>query len=124
MTDLTTFLTARLDELEATARAASPGSWKLWGMTVMADQDGSGNVDHAVGVAQALYRDVNGKPRTFDARHIATHDPAYVLADVEAKRAMLAMHADGDCHIGKNWTLMYLARPFKDHPDFDPAWLA
>lgn len=46
------------------------GRWKLWGMSVLADQDGTSNVDHAVPVANTFML-VNGKPRTFDADLIA-----------------------------------------------------
>lgn len=49
----------------------TPGVWKVWGMTVMADQDGTGNVDTAVEVARTAMRDEHGKPRTFDADFIA-----------------------------------------------------
>lgn len=69
-----------IERLRAVAEAATPGVWKLWGMTVMADQDGTSNVDTAVGVAHTLYRDENDKPRTFDAEHIAAFDPPTVLA--------------------------------------------
>ena len=74
MTDL------NLTELRKVAEAATPGVWKLWGMSVMADQDGTSNVDTAVSVAHTLYRDEHGKPRTWDAQHIATFDPPTVLA--------------------------------------------
>lgn len=69
-----------LDEMRAVAEKATPGSWKLWGMTVMADQDGTSDVDHAVPVADTFYRDEHGKPRTWDATFIATFDPPRVLA--------------------------------------------
>lgn len=78
-----------------------------------------------------------------DARHIARHDPARVLRDVEAKRALLAKHARGDfpydpedgpgdyswtercdgCHeVTPCSTMRLLAAPFSDHADFDPSW--
>lgn len=78
-----------------------------------------------------------------DAAHIARHDPARVLRDVEAKRALLAKHARGDfpfdpedgpgdyswtercdgCHeVTPCSTMRLLAAPFSDHADFDPSW--
>lgn len=83
-------------------------------------------------------------------RHIARHDPATVLADVVAKRAIIAMHElceqkntpsmvargapefyrycecqseDGVIHGA--WpcdTLKHLAAPYASHPDFKPEW--
>lgn len=71
--------------------------------------------------------------------HIARHDPARVLADVAAKRAILDLHAAGhECSVYDHrgeinrcaWvlpdevcsTVQLLALPFAEHPDFDPAW--
>jgi hypothetical protein len=60
--------------------------------------------------------------------------PARVLADVQAKRAILAEHerrskliADGyyDDYaelVDLNWLISLLAQPYADHPGFDPAW--
>lgn len=50
----------------------TPGVWKIWGMTVMADQDGSNNVGNAVLVARTALANEFGSPRTFDADLIAT----------------------------------------------------
>lgn len=59
-------------------------------------------------------------------------DPARVLADVAAKRAIvakwhsLAEQADhptiGAHCTGVGLTLHLLAQPYSSHPDFDPAW--
>lgn len=91
-------------------------------------------------------------PSKFDAEHIARHDPARVLADVAAKRAILDLHrprvpygyghsldemlADGSaaCSVCGDQgvdittvyhpcdTLLVLARVWAEHPDFAPAW--
>lgn len=66
--------------LRERAANTTPGVWKLWGMTVMADEDGTSNVDTAVGVANTLYRDEHGKPRTWDADYIAAMQPSVGLA--------------------------------------------
>ena len=76
-----------LTELRQTAAKATPGVWKLWGMTVMADQDGTSNVDSAVEVAHTVYRDERGKPRTWDAMHIAAFDPPTALALLDRMEA-------------------------------------
>lgn len=82
------------------------------------------------------------------ARHIARHDPARVLGEVEAKRAILAEHEhvpavqqsdahryefgcrtchnDPDCGetLGLGWceTVRHMAAPFGDSPGYNPAW--
>jgi hypothetical protein len=74
-----------------------------------------------------------------DAAHIALNDPAYVLADIAAKRRILAEVVELidslDARIESEWgsgayrptgesdlLLQLLALPFADHPDYDPAW--
>jgi hypothetical protein len=62
---------------------ATPGEWKLWGMSVMADQDGSSEVARAKKVANTFFSDERGSPRTHDASLIAeTHNalPAMLSA--------------------------------------------
>lgn len=83
-----------------------------------------------------------GNPDAAAREHIARHDPARVLRDVEAKRAILRAHwrdndgagpvcytcGDADPNTGKRegeWpceTLRLLALPFADHKDFDESW--
>lgn len=146
MSDLVAFLSARLGDDEATAKAASPGPWFSW----IEGRDGRGG-DSFIGTEGEadLYVSV-GKgyhPKwEADQDFIARHDPARVLAEVEAKRAILAGHAPGYpvtypkpsgqptcgvCHAGgwdwepENWpclTVRALAAVYSDHPDYDPAW--
>jgi hypothetical protein len=75
--------------------------------------------------------------------HLAPGWTAYILADVDAKRAILADHEAmpvGDrvfcrrCGEPPQWgfdagtveypcpTLLALTLPYVDHPDYDPAW--
>ena len=118
---ITEFLTARLDEDEATARASEfPAEWvarpDMTNQPIMA-----GGYRIATSAASVM-------------GHIARHDPARVLADVAAKRAIVALHSasDGrdpscssidypelaeDCE-----TLRAMLQPFADHPDYDKAW--
>jgi hypothetical protein len=77
-----------LDELERLLAAATPGKWKLWAADVMADQDGTSNVDTAKHVASTHFTDTEGHPRTNDAQLIcALHRNARGLID--AARAAL-----------------------------------
>jgi hypothetical protein len=82
-----------------------------------------------------------GSPSDAEARHIARQDPARVLAQCEAVRRIVETHrgwhvcpnAGNDGYTdygdgsGDEWepicpTLLALAQPYADHPDFDPAW--
>lgn len=99
---LVDFLRARFDEDEAPARAADAGL---------------GNV-----LNQVEYSDSAAEA---DERHIARHDPARVLREVEAKRRVvdryswLREHGDtGDMA----WVLPLLAAAYADHPDYRPEW--
>ncbi|WP_433078897.1 DUF6221 family protein [Dactylosporangium sp. CA-052675] len=105
MTDLLAFLAARLDEDERVARAAAgggrwsyPGSdsvagWALYDEAwVIANLKTYEHETYDYAARMPAMRD----PRYVDAdangRHIARHDPARVLREVEAKRALLALH--------------------------------
>ena len=145
MSDLVAFWRARLDEDEAAARRATAGPWRYDPTREWRDPDrpfsgGEESVfagpegDDATTVCCTGPSD--DPPSMDDARHIARWDPARVLADVAAKRVIVEMHRpwggslpDGtiDCQIC-GWrrfgclTLLALAQPYADHPDFDPAW--
>jgi len=132
MSDLVAFLRARLDEDEAVARSSADAFRFMQG----GDYSGvwtCGQKSH--------YPEVD--------QHIARWDPVRVLAEVAAKRAVLDLHQliqrdhmvfdpndesavrpieiipTDDCNACDGWpcpTLLALAQPFADHPDFDPAW--
>ncbi|WP_128977268.1 DUF6221 family protein [Streptomyces roseicoloratus] len=120
--DLVEFLTARLDEDERTARGV------LW--------DGSGNelqwslpFSATIQVGTELFTTDDGAV----AEHIARHDPARVLAEVDAKRRILAdyerfvaerrrMMGGWDSYPEVSPILAALALPYADHPDYDEAW--
>lgn len=147
------FLTARYDEHEQTAKSAmwtdEAGVWRVFHGTeryerqwVVEDALGAG-----VAIVQAEDSDNEGI-----SQHIARHDPASVLAEVESKRAILAEHPVmsgyddrvreilicGTCsatetdQAGHEWrigtpypctTVRLLALPYAaSHPDYDPAW--
>ncbi|MBM4686427.1 hypothetical protein GS532_22405 [Rhodococcus hoagii] len=67
-----------------------------------------------------------------EALHIARHDPARALREVEAKRNIVDECAEV-INLPGGWeyddtpdlawlTLRNLASAHSDHPDFDPAW--
>lgn len=149
------FVLARLAEVEQEARAAvgravfhqNTGEWvartihdsygpRLF-LFALAENDARTQVADLTTAWEADERAV----------HIARHDPARILADVAAKRAIVALHhtSEGRPHmaaLGYNdagrdpscssrdypeisddcETLLNLAALDATHPDFDPAW--
>lgn len=99
MTGLVEWLLAVLDEHEEVARAASPGPWTYGDIDSVA---GGMIYDPTVAIASVDYDVEPGDPRIRRDRpveqadatgqHIALHDPAAVLTDIAAKRAILAIH--------------------------------
>lgn len=140
--ELVDFLHARLDEDESAARDATNDPWwdedtsaRFWG------DERDAEVACSQGRVATLPHEKNG---VLNAIHIARHHPARILAEVETKRRLLEVHApqpepfspsQKGCRVCSdnvrsdwraNWpclTLRMLARPYRDHPDFDPAWL-
>ena len=125
---LVEFLRARLDEREQQARAAQerhPAPWRMrdhhsdyW---MVLDCNG-----HVV-----VYDE--GTPSEAAAEFIATNEPAYVLADVASKRALIEEIEGLETQIDNEWgsgqgfhdgetALRFLAAPFAGHPDFHPSW--
>ena len=134
---LTEFLTARLDEDEATAHYAGPHivAWltfrgsagEMLYTTVAAGDEGDERVWAADG---------NELPEPASVRVV--YDPARALRDVAAKRAIFAEHErlrsiarsfapdDGPMSTGRvqamRTALSILAAVYSDHPDYDPEW--
>jgi hypothetical protein len=134
--DLVEFLRARLLEDELAAAGTLPPALQIgrlrgkpvlhWKIT----ESGRGVIDKDGGTLRA--RDIFPA----EAAHAIRHDPARVLAEVEAKRQIVDLAAGmlaaakGDSEVdhygglsAAEETLLLLARPFRDHPDFNPAWL-
>ena len=126
ITALTATLTSGLDEDEAAAKAAAGEVWEYRDSWVWAE---------SFEVA-----DVFGIPDTDETGiHIARHDPARVLREVTAKRAIVTRYAAvrrafGDRE-GGLWpdvtrrekshayaTLCDLAGIWSDHPDYQDEW--
>ncbi len=107
MNELIAFLNARLDEDEATARPLSAGG--NWNVTING-VPGWG---------------LEGDRRMVE--HMVRHDPARVLADVAAKRAIVAACAynleyEEYGHTLAERVLRALALPYADHEDYKPHW--
>jgi hypothetical protein len=133
MSDIVEFLLARIAEDEAVARAATVAPWIPVDGTVQSPGvpvGMQGPWEHTSPVTRfTLDR---------DAAHIARFDPAWVLAEVEAKRQIVAEAREIVDDPEKDWgdvdslddhhvqafafTFRALASVYRDHPDFDPAW--
>ena len=144
MDDLVAFLRARLDEREARALAAAGTTEGRW------TQD---DPHRAPGRIVDDYGDFvtydEMAPSQEQGEFIADNDPAFVLADVAAKRRLIAGHGPGRVVDESNgrwasdpdswdppWTkctgheweaypcelLRLLALPYAGHPEYDEAW--
>lgn len=153
--DIVGFLAARLDEDQASAEAwdEAERTWQQVGARNLRYDNGSGERVQSIdtGGGQGLLNEQIWVKRDYDGErtaHIARHDPARVLAEVAAKRAILAEHTHGEavqqddnqkhdfgchtCHadthcgetMGYGWcqTVRLMDAVYADHPDFGPAW--
>lgn len=98
-TDLATWLTTRLADVESAARAATPGPWrynprKYWrlpGTMIMGEAVFAGPAgDAAIRIADT--GEVDDPQSMSDAAHIAAWDPATVLRMVAGARKLLELH--------------------------------
>jgi hypothetical protein len=143
--DIIAFIEARLAEDEAAAKAATPGPWR----TPCGPDDDDAVIEGTDGHAVADSHSCPDHPHrgASDALHIVRHNPARVLREVAAKRAILAEHGpanggrDADrcrvctaiAHTGMGHadarrfrapcpTLLFLAAVYSDHPDYRAEW--
>jgi hypothetical protein len=111
------FLNARLDEDEAIAKTAAGRRRQLGGTWTF--------INNAEGIRSGDGVTVVRRTWPQEAAHIVRWDPARVLADVQAKRAMLPHlvvegHPLGYCD--RCMCLRLLASVWADHPEFDQSW--
>jgi len=137
--DVVEFLRARLDEEEATAKAAAVNSetWRfdasLACPAIVAH--GSERWESALGSGVWECDDPHDdceetrREARAEAEHIVYWDPERILADVAAKRAVLRAcsvpdpHDPDDVDGCPECTVLYaLVQPYRSHPDFDPEW--
>ncbi len=128
---LVQFLLDRVREDNEAAQRASQGHWKVWGMSVLADQDGTNRYETAERVADTA--GPGGELRTWNAAHIARWEPRRVLAECEAKSRLLDLNrycgsGTGLCDDGGHadetgcGTLALLALSYAGHPDYRREW--
>jgi len=146
---LVAFVRARLDEDEAAAMAATGTAWaweatgdkdSSWAVGHVEGEDGrplSGEIGHGQGVViDGVCESINGN--LADAAHIARHNPARVLREVEAKRRHLENYrraawatqtAPADEHNSlagyrdAAWgAVLADAAVWSTHPDYWPEW--
>jgi predicted Zn-ribbon and HTH transcriptional regulator len=144
VSDLIAFIERRLDEDERLARdalhpdAVSPGEW-------VTEQHGTHSEPNRCHIAEdrrGHYWSVAFEVFIPNAEHMARHDPARVLREVEAKRRVLARHHEeshvygqicrgcgfeGDNEDPRNFIdeceeLRDLASVWSDHPDYRTEW--
>jgi len=139
--DLVTWLRAQLDEDERWAKLAAHQA----GSAAWEPEEGAGTtVISRVRIGPGRFFESLGE-EGFASEHIARHDPARVLAEVAAKRAIIAeafRHAAkidsewGDCHdadqiaaglcpetaVDKIPILRILALPNADRPGYREEW--
>lgn len=118
MDELIAFLRARLDEDEEAALGAKGSTSGRWTQNDGPPED------------IVLY-DKSGKLTVGQALHIARHDPARVLAEIEAKRDLLRL-IEGSHDYEPIFlsgvsarmvqTLRLFALAYAGHPDYQPDW--
>ena len=126
MTDLVEFLRARLDEDEAAARRCAevyPEPWEVSDRGYMANVRSGAPEFRLVTSLGEL-----GTPGWVSDHlvHIARHDPARVLREVEAKRELVDYEPEDwdspDVHAWHHMALCAFAAAYADHPDYQQEW--
>lgn len=124
MLGITEFLKARIGEDEAAAKdVASEPAGPKWG-NYFKEVLGASPVEGVGDMSTSEY-----------AAHVARHDPARVLAECAAKRAIIRIAADQirlgqEAGLWKNWedmatqNLSAIASVYADHPDYQQEWAA
>ena len=132
--ELSSFIRARLDDDEAAAKAAGLRAKSPWDK---GDAAGS-PLPSAVSMFDASDESFAVIRGSYVAGHVMRHDPARVLREVEAKRAIVAAyseHADLDIAdpepeyayghaAGLGFAVRQAAAVYSDHPDYQPEWKA
>lgn len=131
---LVTFLRARLDEDEAVALACEAnmlGAHVEWWHEVALSEWSSEYVMRATDGLSPVVAELHSAT---NAAHIARHDPARVLADVQAKRAIVDLLYKATIRLpwppawsepyalGLEEAARHLAAVYADHPDYDEKW--
>lgn len=86
---LSAFLLERIAEDEAVALAATPGPWDTWANAKASYVESVGTLEVP---PLPLVRSMRTPDHDADIAHIARNDPARVLAECKAKRAIVEAH--------------------------------
>lgn len=113
MDDLIAFIRARLDEDEAAANAGARRVGMPWRAEPQPGTPGGLVIDEL-----GLVGSTGGR---YAAEHIARHDPARVLREVEALRHILFM-ANKFKTQDRAYLHLLLAAVWSDHADFRQEW--
>jgi len=126
MDELIAFWTARLNEAEAIARASGgDGPQGQWARNE--DEAGTGYGHLYDGTGEVVVYD-EGSPGDSEFDHIAANDPASVLADIAADRALIALLAqaeredDYDVSRVLREVASIRAARYSSHPQWQARW--
>lgn len=123
------FLNARLDDDERVARAAADAAehqkWGAFGYEDIASV-GAEHPDHPDGeewylLGGNLFRQFGDRSLV---EHVARHDPARVLREITAKRAIIEDldYGGGEMGDAQDHVTRRLASVYADHPDYQQEW--
>jgi hypothetical protein len=126
--DLVQWLREQLDDDERAARAATAGPWTTMGQRVLDPSPPS----NRLGIGMAVGHAAASADYNETAEHIARHDPARVLRELDAKRKIIAEHDVYSRPLGERMdcqsydfpctTLRLLALPYADRPGYREEW--
>jgi len=135
---LTAFLSARLDEDEAAAKAAASVAGPDWHHDHFWPEDGSSATTMIFSAAGSPLADTLHRDDEEMAPFITRHDPARVLREIEAGRRILARYRDcltrmedpdypqgvarDQAREYEDFVLPNLATAWSEHPGFREDW--
>lgn len=135
--DLVAFLQARLDE-QAAAAVAAGGTGAVWQALGTGLYSASSPHDDIPPLATTGPEVGGSDEDAARAEHIALHDPAQVLREVEATRGLLKQYTAPGTSAGipdsidgstagmqrraVGMAVRHLAQAHADHPDYRPEW--
>lgn len=115
MDDLITWLRDQIDDDERAARTAACGPWR----------QGTGGGGYVLGGPNGQFV-IAAQSQAWNAGHIARHDPARVLAEVDAKRRRLdeieSMLRDDPTDETARYLAQIDALPYADRDGYREEW--
>jgi len=121
--DLVTWFRQQLDEDERLAQAAGGTSWVARGHLAHVSTWSRGvQAKWCEILAEVEYVGPTAQTESMDhAAHIVRHDPARVLAEVAAKRAVIDLLEELN-ELGLYEAVQFLALPYADRPGYREEW--